>query len=73
MKLAKEDVGFEHPAQGRNHCSLCIHFDRQTRDSCEIVQGRVLARDWCLKFASISERRAAKVGEHMNQAGRATA
>ena len=73
MKLSKKSVGFEHPAQGRDHCSQCRHFDRDSRDSCEIVAGIVLPRDWCLKFASLKERRGAKVAEHMNKAGSATA
>jgi len=73
MKLAKTDVAFEHPARGPHHCSQCRHFNRDSRDSCEIVAGRVLPRDWCTKFASLKGRRDSKVAAHMNNAGRATA
>jgi hypothetical protein len=47
-KLAKIDVDFEHPAQGRHHCAECRHFDAP--EACRIVAGRVLKRDWCKRF-----------------------
>lgn len=43
----KAEVGFEHPAQGPNHCGDCVHFRQGT---CDIVSGRIEAGDWCRKF-----------------------
>ena len=46
MKSTKASVGFEHPAQGPDHCSQCQHFDPNSH-TCELVEGRILPRDWC--------------------------
>lgn len=47
-KLAKTSVGYEHPAQGPNHCGLCRHFE--PKRSCEIVAGTIHREDWCRRF-----------------------
>ena len=44
----KSEVGFEHPAKGPDHCSMCIHFKRP--HACEIVAGYIRGEDWCEKF-----------------------
>lgn len=49
-KFTKAEVGYEHPAQGRDHCRDCIHFEVERRHTCEIVAGRINGRDWCKKF-----------------------
>lgn len=48
---SKASVGFEHPAQGPNHCGACTHF---RGDRCAIVSGPVESGDWCRKFVNIS-------------------
>lgn len=48
MKLSKKAVGFEVPAKGMMHCSLCRHWQGRT---CEIVDGDDIdADDWCRRF-----------------------
>jgi len=47
IKFSKERVGFEHPAQGPNHCGDCKHF---LGGRCAIVAGIVEAGDWCRKY-----------------------
>lgn len=48
LKFSKDQVGFEHPAKGPNHCGDCKHF---LGGRCAIVSGTVLAEDWCRKFS----------------------
>lgn len=47
IKFSKDRVGFEHPAQGPNHCGDCKYF---LGGRCAIVAGIVEAGDWCRKF-----------------------
>ena len=65
-KFAKSAVGFEHPAQGNNHCGMCRHFipDEQ---ACRIVAGRVTAKDWCKKFTSKREARETAKADHLDK------
>lgn len=46
-KYDKSEVGFESPAKGPNHCSMCEHYQG---GKCEIVRGEVKPGDWCNKF-----------------------
>jgi hypothetical protein len=48
MKYTKEEVKFEHPAKGPNHCKDCVHWNAPNR--CKIVEGKVMGVDWCDKF-----------------------
>ncbi len=50
LKFSKDRVGFEHPAQGPNHCGDCKHF---LGGRCAIVYGTVLAQDWCERFEAM--------------------
>lgn len=52
VKYSKNLVGFEHPAQGNDHCLMCRHYQGGV---CEIVDGRIRPGDWCNQF---SKRRA---------------
>lgn len=54
MKQDKKAVAFEHPAKGAHHCSECRHY--RADETCEIVAGRVLPRDWCKEFKAKSTR-----------------
>ena len=47
-RFTKEDVGYEHPAKGKDHCSNCINFNGP--NSCEIVVGLIQPEDWCQKY-----------------------
>lgn len=49
--LSKSEVGYEHPAQGPNHCADCIHFEVKRPNGCEIVSGLIMPEDWCRKFS----------------------
>ena len=49
MKVTKASVGFEHPAQGPQHCNGCKHFQPNSY-TCERVEGRILPRDWCTLY-----------------------
>ena len=53
-KFTKAQVGFEHPAQGMDHCLDCVHFRRP--HGCQIVAGTVQAGDWCQKFQAKGKR-----------------
>lgn len=44
----KQEVSFEHPAQGPHRCSECAHY--RGADKCQIVEGVVRPQDWCKKF-----------------------
>jgi hypothetical protein len=48
MKHTKEEVKFEHPAKGLNHCKDCVHWNAPNR--CKIVEGKVMGVDWCDKW-----------------------
>lgn len=50
MLYTKKEVGFEHPAQGPNHCGDCKHY---LGGRCAIVAGTVQPEDWCRKFVQI--------------------
>jgi len=50
-KLSKSEVGYEHPAKGRDHCSWCKHFLPASK-KCEIVEGWIAPEDWCRRFVS---------------------
>lgn len=47
IKFSKDQVDFEHPAKGPNHCGECKYF---LGGRCAIVSGIVMAEDWCKKF-----------------------
>jgi hypothetical protein len=47
-KLTKIEVGFEHPAKGKQHCRECVHW--QSPNRCKIVEGIVKGVDWCKRF-----------------------
>lgn len=49
-KKTKEEVGFEHPATGPNHCSQCIYFEILGPKKCVIVEGKIEGTDWCQQF-----------------------
>jgi hypothetical protein len=49
-KLMKEEVGYEHPAKGKDDCDDCKHFEVLAPRHCEIVEGTILPEDWCQKF-----------------------
>lgn len=63
IKFSKQAVGFEHPAQGPNHCGDCKHF---LGGRCAIVSGIVMAGDWCEKFEK--ENMKAKSPAELNKA-----
>lgn len=48
-KLTKAETNFEHPAKGANHCSQCVHYNKEN-ETCEIVIGSVEPQDWCEEF-----------------------
>lgn len=48
-KLPKENVQFEHPAKGPDHCANCEHFLSST-NRCRIVSGEVRPEDWCKRY-----------------------
>jgi hypothetical protein len=47
----KAQVGYQHPAKGEDHCGTCKHFEVRRKNGCEIVAGKILAGDWCKKYA----------------------
>lgn len=51
-KLPKSKVGYEHPAQGEDHCGECAHYQgrRQRFGECGVVRGVVRKEDWCERF-----------------------
>ena len=49
MKLTHAAVAFEHPAQGKNHCSECAHF-LPSVSRCQIVKSPIEPSDWCNRF-----------------------
>jgi hypothetical protein len=48
IRYRKNEVEFEHPAKGADHCEMCKHFKMPA--ACEIVMGEVYPGDWCNKF-----------------------
>lgn len=50
MKLSKSEVHFERPARGQDRCGSCVHFEVERPMGCEIVEGEVLAEDWCDRY-----------------------
>lgn len=44
----KHEVGYEHPAKGKDHCGECKHYYDHR---CDIVRGPIQPEDWCRKFA----------------------
>jgi hypothetical protein len=53
-KHEKGEVGFEHPAKGKHHCSQCRHFEVQHKNGCEVVRGYIEGPDWCRLWKKIS-------------------
>jgi hypothetical protein len=53
IKFTKEQVNFESPAKGMDHCGDCKYF---LGGRCKIVYGTVTAGDWCKKFAPEKEK-----------------
>lgn len=56
-KLTKREVRFESPAQGKDRCADCIHFEpsalhRQGEGlgTCALVVGVMEGGDWCDRF-----------------------
>jgi hypothetical protein len=54
-KYTHAEVGFEHPARGKNTCDECAHFIRGSLGGwhvggCEIVTDPIEPGDWCNKF-----------------------
>jgi hypothetical protein len=50
-KFSHAKVGYEHPAQGKDHCSLCEHYlVRINAPRCEIVKSPIRPNDWCERF-----------------------
>lgn len=49
-KFEKSEVGFEHPAEGKDHCSQCMYFEVFGPKKCAIVTGVILPTDWCEEF-----------------------
>lgn len=49
-RYSKAEVGFEHPAKGRDDCDDCVHFQGRDNETCELVKGEIQAEDWCRKF-----------------------
>lgn len=47
-KRPKSEVNYEHPAQGPDHCSQCVHFEPE--HACELVDGQIEPEDWCRLF-----------------------
>jgi hypothetical protein len=45
--MTKEEVKFEHPAKGKDHCKSCKFF---RKDHCAIVKGDIKPEDWCEEF-----------------------
>lgn len=50
-KLSKTDVGFEHPAKGKDHCSGCVFFQVDAPRHCHIVAGIIMPEDWCERWS----------------------
>lgn len=48
MKLGHEEVDYEHPAKGKNHCGQCEHFI--PANHCKIVEDPIRPEDWCKEF-----------------------
>ena len=48
-KKAKEEVNFESPAKGPDHCGQCTHYRPLSR-RCNIVAGAIGPGDWCKLF-----------------------
>lgn len=49
-KYRKDEVRFEHPAKGKQHCGICEHFEVDAPRHCEIVAGIIESVDWCDRF-----------------------
>lgn len=50
-KLSKVAVKFQHPAQGKDKCGDCKHYEVHGPEMCEIVAGHIESGDWCDRFA----------------------
>lgn len=48
IMFAKNEVGYEHPAKGSDHCGICAHF--RAPHKCVEVVGYIRREDWCQKF-----------------------
>ena len=49
-KFTKDEVEYESPAKGKQHCADCKHFQVLAPKHCEIVQGIIQPSDWCKKY-----------------------
>ena len=47
--LAKAEVDYQHPANGKDVCSRCTYFIAESK-ACELVKGTIFPEDWCNKF-----------------------
>ena len=67
-KLSHEEVNYEHPAKGQDHCSICKHYEG---DGCDTVQDPIRGEDWCNRFdAAVRSRMIAnKDWSMVNEAG----
>jgi hypothetical protein len=50
VKITKAAAEYEHPARGKDHCSMCEYFEEIEKDHCSRVRGIILAGDWCKLF-----------------------
>jgi len=46
-KLSKQQVDFEHPASGMDHCEDCKFY---LGGACSLVAGSIAPEDWCKRF-----------------------
>jgi hypothetical protein len=49
-KFTHEQVDYQHPAKGEDHCAECIHYIKAEPMRCEIVKAPIAGEDWCRKF-----------------------
>jgi hypothetical protein len=48
-KLPHDEVDYEHPAQGPDHCRDCAHYRGQ---ACAIVEDPIEPEDWCNRYTA---------------------
>lgn len=53
-KLSHRQVAYEHPARGKDHCSICRHYI-EDGPRCESVRSPIRAEDWCIRFRNKEE------------------
>ncbi len=52
-RYSKNEVGFESPAKGMDHCRDCTHF-LADEHACQKVKGIINDKDWCRKFVRLT-------------------